>query len=853
LGLLLGYALACLLVSSRHVAAQNPFNGLTNNPLNLGPGDKKDEQKISVAASVEIDPKARNGRLHVRAKIVPNWHTYSLTQPKGGPRKTMITVTENPAFKVIGEFKPDAPPHVTHDWPGKPELNVEQHEKQVEWSAPIELAEGVDPLKVAVAGVVSAMVCSGGTCLPSEDYTFVAKPDGGAVESQSAPPTPASANPPAPPVAPPNPTQPSTNSPPPNPLPAPPKPTSTSFAPPEPEKTEATSTVAPPLPDLGVAIGEMKEFHGERVSFRGKLERRDAGKSLKVTITASPESGWHIYSLADKDPQTVAKPTLFRIASPSNLCLVNRTMSVAPTEKSYGSGKVFYHSAPVTWTWTLAPNFNRENGKGQHVAGVLGFQVCSDDDQGCLAPTGLRFSGQLAGASESTSLTFEEATYREASLLAGASVEPVITTLATDGTPVEATSLLGFEWILLYSLIGGFLLNLMPCVLPVIGLKILSFVEQSGQSRTRIMLLNACYSLGILLVLMVLATCAVVFKLGWGEQFGNETFNVIMLSTVFVMALSFLGVWEIPVPGFVGSGKANNLSQQEGVVGAVSKGVITTILATPCSGPFLGGVFGSILSLPPAKVYLIFAFVGIGMSLPYLVIGAFPSLLRSLPKPGNWMNIFKEVMGFILLGTVLFLFRSVRESEKLYVLGLLLGLGMACWWIGKTPLYEGAAKISKAYLSGALMTALVGGLTYYIAAPSKTPLPWEVYTPAKFASLQKEGKTVLIDFSADWCATCQINLRRAINTPEVLKVVEQNSVVPLLADYTDTPPEIKKFLNQLGYNSIPVLAVFPGDGHPPICKPDLISKTVVLAALEEAGPSQSNNANKTAMRGEETK
>ena len=174
---------------------------------------------------------------------------------------------------------------------------------------------------------------------------------------------------------------------------------------------------------------------------------------------------------------------------------------------------------------------------------------------------------------------------------------------------------------LAFAFVGGLLLNLMPCVLPVLGLKILAFVQQAGESRGRVFMLNVWYSIGLLSVFMVLAALAAGVglaageRLGWGEQFTDISFKITMTALVFVMALSFLGVWEIPIPGFVGTGRAGELQNKEGPTGAFCKGVFTTILATPCSGPFLGPVFGYVLKQPPYMAYCIFGAVGLGHGL----------------------------------------------------------------------------------------------------------------------------------------------------------------------------------------------------------------------------------------------
>jgi thiol:disulfide interchange protein len=323
-----------------------------------------------------------------------------------------------------------------------------------------------------------------------------------------------------------------------------------------------------------------------------------------------------------------------------------------------------------------------------------------------------------------------------------------------------------------------------------------------------------------------------------------------MCGLVFAMALSFLGVWEIPIPGFVGTGKAAEVATHEGAAGAFAKGVVSTVLATPCSGPFLGSVFGSMLRQPPGIIFAIFATIGLGMSSPYLVIGAFPQLIRFLPKPGAWMDTFKHIMGFVLLGTVVFLFTFLHRDYLVATFGMLIGIWAACWWIGHVPLSAEFGRKLTAWLQGGVIATAVGWASFAILLPSAALIPWQPFSLDALKKYRSEGKTVMVDFTADWCLTCKTNLKFAINRPDVLKMVQSNGIVPLLADWTDGSPEIKEMLGALESNSIPVVAIFPA-GHPDeaIVLRDLISQGKLLEALKTAGPSQSIAAVKeTAMQ-----
>jgi thiol:disulfide interchange protein len=223
------------------------------------------------------------------------------------------------------------------------------------------------------------------------------------------------------------------------------------------------------------------------------------------------------------------------------------------------------------------------------------------------------------------------------------------------------------------------------------------------------------------------------------------------------------GVWEIPIPGFVGSGKANELAAKEGPAGAFFKGVLTTVLATPCSGPFIGVAVGIAVIAPIWLNFAMFTAMALGMALPYLLIGAFPGLIKSLPKPGEWMNTFKEFMGFILMGTAVWILYFQETRFLVPVLALLVGVAAACWVVGGTSIVATAAKRMRNWAWG-LLFALTGVLLFLalleppsdqVAATrsvsaSSPELPWEAYTPETLDQYLKQGRTVMVDFTADW-------------------------------------------------------------------------------------------------------
>jgi thiol:disulfide interchange protein len=395
------------------------------------------------------------------------------------------------------------------------------------------------------------------------------------------------------------------------------------------------------------------------------------------------------------------------------------------------------------------------------------------------------------------------------------------------------------------AMLGGLILNVMPCVLPVIGLKILGFVSEAAGDRKSASRLTLVYALGIVSLILALGILSITVRgitgqaYGWGEQFGSVVFRIASTSFMFALALSFLGIWDIPIPGFATGGKSAELASREGYLGAYFKGIITTILATPCSAPFLGGVFVVALSQPSWVVLIIFTGVGLGMALPYLLLAAQPALLSFVPKPGPWMETFKEFLAFPMLLSVVMFVNGFTGDQKMAMLAALIFVWFACWMVGRVaPWSETAVKLRTWGLATAI--ALIGTWgAFYFMQPSPYRLAWKSYNEESLDRLVGEGHTVLIDFTAEWCQNCKLNLNRAIQTRKVKDWVEKHNVVAMEADLTEYPTHIKDKLNELESISIPVLAIYrPGDSETPIVLRDIVSENDVLKALEQAGPSR---------------
>jgi thiol:disulfide interchange protein len=351
------------------------------------------------------------------------------------------------------------------------------------------------------------------------------------------------------------------------------------------------------------------------------------------------------------------------------------------------------------------------------------------------------------------------------------------------------------------------------------------------------------YSVGIISVFLALAAFTIVFQKGWGQQMQSAGFNITMMAIVFAMALSFLGVWEIPIPGFATTPGISRSTQRVGYEGAFLKGIVTTLLATPCSGPLLGTVFAFTAKLPAYQVALVFFTVGLGMAAPYLIIGTFPKMIKLLPKPGEWMDGFKNLMGFILLGTVVYLFSLIPQQMFLPTLTMLFAIWFALWLVGRVPIYESLFNRLKPWLIGAPIAALIatGGFWIFRADKGQHELNWIAYSPAALQKATAEGKTVLLDMTADWCPTCKVNLSVAINREAVKELVQKYDVVAMKADLTEETDETNALLEQLQSKSIPILAVYPADDpYRPYVLRDSIWQQDVLDLIKLAGPSKTS-------------
>ncbi|MGN6642409.1 MAG: protein-disulfide reductase DsbD family protein [Verrucomicrobiota bacterium] len=409
---------------------------------------------------------------------------------------------------------------------------------------------------------------------------------------------------------------------------------------------------------------------------------------------------------------------------------------------------------------------------------------------------------------------------------------------------------------LLYAFVGGLILNIMPCVLPVIALKILGFVGEARNAPKQVRKLGLIYGLGVLvsflaLAGLVIAVKAAGHKAGWGMQFGNPQFLVVLTVLVTLVALNLFGLFEINLGGKV-MGAAGNAASRHGSAGAFFNGILATVLATPCTAPFLGAALGFAFAQSALIIALIFLTVGVGLAFPYVILSWQPAWLKFLPKPGAWMERFKILMGFPMLATAVWLFSLIplHYGKRSWWLGIFLVIvALAAWIYGE---FVQRGRTRRGLALGIFAALLIGGYFYTVEGelnwrePARTEnagslkesesgIDWQRWSPAAVMQARAQGHPVLVDFTADWCLTCQANKKIALEIPSVQAKLKAINAVALLGDYTHLPDEITTELNRYNRAGVPLVLIFPKAADaPPIVLPELLTPNIVLDALERA-------------------
>jgi thiol:disulfide interchange protein DsbD len=408
----------------------------------------------------------------------------------------------------------------------------------------------------------------------------------------------------------------------------------------------------------------------------------------------------------------------------------------------------------------------------------------------------------------------------------------------------------GLATFLFFGFIGGFILNLMPCVLPVISLKIFGFIKQSGDSRSKIFRSGLAFCAGIFVWFIALALLLITLKstgrdVTWGGfQFTNAYFVLALSVVVLVFALNLFGVFEISLPQSLSRGMLASADRKDNL-GSFFQGVFATVIATPCTAPFLGTALGFAFTQSPLVILSMFVSVAAGMGAPYFLLSAQPAWMKFLPQPGAWMVHVKQFMGFLLLATLLFL---------LYVLGAQRGLDGAIWascfllivaiacWMKGAFIVPTASLFKRSFVLVLVIVLLLGSGFYFIGdkfqsskidiAQSNLPGDWQSFTPERLQSERDAGRAVFVDFTAAWCLTCKFNEKAVLENSEVRDAFQRHGVVKLKADWTNGDPAITKLLQQFGRPGVPLYVLYPGKSQEPIVFPELLTKNILLDKLE---------------------
>jgi len=414
-----------------------------------------------------------------------------------------------------------------------------------------------------------------------------------------------------------------------------------------------------------------------------------------------------------------------------------------------------------------------------------------------------------------------------------------ITTAPSPQIPPQSGGLASILWA---AFLGGLLLNLMPCVLPVIALKILGFTQQAGEDPKRVFQLGLAFCAGVFAFFSGLAVAVLGLKaagsgLNWGFQFQNPWILTGLITAVFIFGLNLLGVFEITLGGDTSS-KLGELSSRQGFGGAFLHGAFTTLLGTSCTAPYLGVTLGFAVSQPAGSVFAIFFTIAAGMSLPYLVLTSNPTLLRFLPKPGAWMERLKQVMGFVILGVAIWLLGVLGQGRGIESLSgmcsFLLIAGISCWLLG----------ILRSRLMALFLALLLlgGGYRLFVFDTINKPIEpktaltsdeWVPFSPERLAKERALGRPIFVDFTADWCLNCKVNERLTLSKKEIKDAFATHNVLLMKADWTNSDPVITAELHRFGRIGVPFYLLYAPDAPDPLVFPELLTPRIILEALEK--------------------
>lgn len=570
------------------------------------------------------------------------------------------------------------------------------------------------------------------------------------------------------------------------------------------------------------AAGQLQVEHKASLDVAADRTAYEAGATVRIAARVKIDDHWHVNSNTPTYDYLI--PTVLSFQLPEGL---PEPRLEYPAHKMM---KFEFTEEPIAvydGTFSIFADFElpADTAAGTIEAeAALRYQAC--DDKQCLPPVSAKAPLQLvvgAGGEATNGAWFERT----------AAAAPAAAEVASPG----------LLWILVLAAIGGLILNAMPCVLPVLSLKVFAFVNAAGQGRSHLVLGALATTAGILASFWALAAAAVLAAsagaaVGWGIQFQQPAFVTFLAVVMVLFALNMWGLFEIPLPQSLA--QLGGSGPREGVAGHFVSGLFATLMATPCSAPFLGTAIGFALSQPAATVFAVFTAVGLGFALPYLLLAAFPGAARLLPRPGAWMVTFKHVMGFLLAAAAIWLFyvlaAQVTAERLAFIQISLLALALATWLFRH---YEGRPGPRRVAGVG-MIAAVAACLALAVAAPpasgkvaSTGLIDWVAFDDAEAARLAAEGQMVFVDFTADWCLTCKTVERVVIETDEVAAAFDAHDVVPMKADWTNRDDKITEVMARYGRAAVPFYLLYR-PGQEPYAFGELVTKGGLIEALEQA-------------------
>ena len=586
----------------------------------------------------------------------------------------------------------------------------------------------------------------------------------------------------------------------------------------------ALSCVAPAAAQLSFS-GAAPKVKAELVA---EVKQAVPGQPFRVAVRLDHEPGWHTYGKV-LPPEVVGKPTSLKWILPEGWTV--EELPWPPTHQVPSTdGKT---SEGYDGTVYLPARISPAGKAGDTAELIVKVDALACDPQNCMpAKTEARLTLTLGATAEPDPAAAE--------VFAAAPGEAGKTEEDAQAAPSDQPAH-SFGVYLLFAFIGGLILNVMPCVFPVLGIKIMSVVQQAGEDRRRVLFHGLAYTFGILLCFWALGGLVVSLGKAWGFQLQSPDFVFGLAAFFLVFALNMAGLFEI---GASAVGVGADLQAKQGLSGSFFSGLLATVVATPCSAPFLGPALGFAVTLPALQALLMFSSIGLGLASPFLLLSLVPGLVAKLPRPGAWMESFKQGMSFLLFGTVAFLLwvltGMVEGQPLLFTLLGLVVVALGCWIYGRWSLPHKPARTRRIAVVLALV-AVAGGLALgwpqvEKGAPgpagshTENGLTWEAWSPEKVAELRAAGQAVYIDFTAKWCLTCQVN-KRVYKDSGLQALIAGKKVVLLRADWTNEDPRITEALSALGKAAVPVNVLYLPGQNEPVILPELLSVDNVSAAL----------------------